>query len=97
MKGYISIHRMNSGNVRIELDDDASNKRFISVDITPDNFAKVITGLSYTPMEFEVSSLDVVGKTRVVEPRTIQGNHGNADDAEKFLLERILYYQTMLL
>lgn len=55
----------------IEVSDKASHIQFLSLKIPLADFMKALTGQFLNEVAGEVFGLDVVGKTRVVEPREI--------------------------
>lgn len=68
MKGSITISAPTYGNdkkaVNISIRDPLSRTRFITVEISYDQFTTALMGLAETPCDFEVSHLDRVGKER---------------------------------
>lgn len=75
MKGSITISRPSYGDgrekIRICVRDKASRGEFCEILVDYADFAKALTGLSETPMDFTCRGLENVGKKRVVEQRRI--------------------------
>lgn len=69
--GDINIYRDYNNDVFIRVVDHASRKEFLEVKMTAFNFTKLMTGLSGVSAELDLEGLDVVGKKKVVENRTI--------------------------
>ncbi|UBM12698.1 hypothetical protein [Cupriavidus metallidurans] len=68
LKGELSISRPSRGDMRdvieIQVKDEGSGVRFLTVVVDPAVFALALTGLSGQEVELEVKGLDVVGKTK---------------------------------
>lgn len=66
-EGKISIGRVHSNNgewVEITIKDETSLVEFLEVKVSLENFAKLITGLSYIDCNFQTRGLNLVGKQR---------------------------------
>ena len=66
-KGKISIGRVSSNDgewVEITIKDETSLIEFLEVKVSFENFAKLITGLSYIDCNFQTRGLGLVGKQR---------------------------------
>ncbi len=66
-KGDISIGRVSCGGqepdyIHMEIEDNTSRVTFLEIKMDFETFAKVITGQSSLPIEFEVRNLDKIGK-----------------------------------
>lgn len=70
-EGKITISRPNCGDgsecINIQIRDNNSKARFVEVQIGYSDFAQALTGLAQVPCEFNVTSLEVVGKVREVK------------------------------
>lgn len=70
-KGQITISRPQFGNeeevIRIVVRDEGSRTQFLEIDMTPEQFALALTGLSERPCKIEPFRLDTVGKIRESE------------------------------
>ena len=69
MKGKISLGRYNNANdiplqIHIRLEDDLSGVEFLSIEMSLENLANLITGMGYLDCEFQLRGLDKVGLTR---------------------------------
>ena len=78
-KGKLTISSPRSssradGWVSITLVDESSGREILEVDLEYDEFGKALTGLSYRPCEFEVSSLDLIGKNLETKEEIITYN-----------------------
>lgn len=71
MKFNLSISRNSKDIVGIEVVCKESRTRFLKLELTLEEYAQVITGLSHLEVEGEVKGLDTVGKTRVREQRSV--------------------------
>lgn len=69
IKCKVTISRRSDGLITIEVLDEASRARFLDLEMTLEAFAQAITGLSFQEADGEVRGLEVVGKTRIDEPR----------------------------
>jgi len=67
----ITISRNSNDTIRIAIKDRASGVRFAEVELTPHDFGMAVTGLSEIPVPCVVRELDVVGKTKIMETRTV--------------------------
>ena len=65
----LSISRGSNGVIRITVKDRLSRKRFVEVEMTPEEFGLAVTGLSELPVTASVQGLDVVGKRKITEKR----------------------------
>ena len=68
MKGKLTIGRQTYGDGRksisIQVEDAKSRVRFLDIEISCEDFAQVLTGLSCVECEIEVRNLGAVGKTK---------------------------------
>jgi hypothetical protein len=65
IKMGLSIHRVYCGDdsiIRIEIEDDEAAARFLEIDISLEEFAQAVTGLSIRPCVGVVRGLERVGK-----------------------------------
>lgn len=72
IKGDIQITRGSDDLVRIRLTDGASRVGFATVELSLAEFGSLITGMGLQDVKVTTTGLDVVGKTKVVEPRLIE-------------------------
>lgn len=70
-KGSVTISRNSSDEVNIRIHDSASGLEFVDIQMTLENYAMLITGLSRVEAIGEVRGLDKVGKRRVNEQRSV--------------------------
>lgn len=68
----VSIGRNSKDEIKLTFTDEASNIQFLDVRMTPEQFAMAITGLSGIEVQAEARELEVVGKTRITERRSIE-------------------------
>ncbi len=91
--GKIIIGRPTLGTgeeiMRIELRDDNSKGVFAELTMTLPDFAKALTGQAHMPFTAKYKNLDVVGKERIRENRSVeQPEHlGHKADLEQWLLD----------
>lgn len=71
LSGAISIMRRSSGEVVVQIRDDASRSTFVEALLSPHDFAMALTGLSETPCQMRVQNLRNVGLTKHVQSRSI--------------------------
>jgi hypothetical protein len=69
MKGKITLGRYQTNYdepnpIYIQIEDDLSGVTFLKVQLSLENFAKMITGLGYIDCDFELGGLDKVGAKR---------------------------------
>ncbi len=85
----MSITRNSRNEITVEIMDDLSRNRFVTVSMTPEKFAMMVTGLSMVEVNFEVKGLRNVGKKRISERRTITytGKEYNRKILEAWLME----------
>lgn len=67
----VTITRDSNDVFRIRLYDDAACNEFVTVSMTPRDFAMALTGMTRMPAVADVHRLDTVGKRRVVERRSV--------------------------
>jgi hypothetical protein len=70
-KGSVSISRNSNDQVNIRIHDSASGAEFVDIQITLENYALLITGLSRVEATGDVRGLDKVGKQKVIEQRSV--------------------------
>jgi hypothetical protein len=70
-KGSVSISRNSNDQVNIRIHDSASGTEFVDIQMTLENYALLITGLSRVEATGDVRGLDRVGKHRVIEQRSV--------------------------
>lgn len=87
----ISISRNSSDEIGISVADEASGITFLDLRLTPQEFAMALTGCAYTDVKAaEVRGMDVVGKRKVVEPRTVVypgESYGSREEMRAWLKE----------
>jgi len=81
----ISKPQCSSGEryISIAIEDDASHLRFFQGKMSLEDFADCLTGHSYCTIEGEVGGLSNVGKTKVMERRTLEcplSGYGKGED-----------------
>lgn len=65
LEGKITISKVSGYDgqyVEIQIEDNGSRNRFVTVKLSLENFAKAIMNQGYIPMTFETGNLAVVGK-----------------------------------
>ena len=73
IKANICISRDSSDTMRLKVQDEASRATFLELEISPHDLMMALTGLAYVDAKnAEVRALDVVGKNKVTEPRSIK-------------------------
>ena len=71
LEGQVTISRDNQNIVCIEVKDTLSRITFVKLKLTLEEYAKVITGLSYQDCQMEVKGLEYVGKEKITEARSV--------------------------
>lgn len=71
INGSLGISRRSDDKICIEISDEASGVAFVLAEIEPYDFAQLITGLHGVKAQCKVRGLDVVGKKKVRESRTV--------------------------
>lgn len=72
LEGSITISRPSSDGrkyIQIEIKDEGSRIKFVTVKVKLSDFAEALTGLSYMPCRFNTRGLDIIGKVK--EAKTI--------------------------
>lgn len=74
-KGQISINRVTSNAepynyIRIALDDD-NGSQIISIELTVENYGKLVSGLSDVDCKYQVTNVDRIGLTKEIRSMTI--------------------------
>lgn len=93
LAGKLTISRPSSGDerfIRIAIRDELSRSRFVEFEVSLENFALALTGLSEVQGKMTVENLENVGKVRVVETRSIEcplKSFSPREDFEKWLRE----------
>lgn len=70
-KGSVSISRNSNDQVNIRIHDSASGTEFVDIQMTLENYALLITGLSRVEATGDVRGLDKVGKQKIIEQRSV--------------------------
>lgn len=70
INGNISCNRASDDTVRIEIEDNLSQQRFLEIKLSLEDFALMITGLSGIDFQGEVRNLSAVGKKKISEKRS---------------------------
>ena len=87
----ISISRNSKDMITITIHDRASHARFVELSLTPAYFAMAVTGLAHIDADSAVvRDLDVVGKRKVIEPRSIDcplPDYGSKEELRAWLRE----------
>jgi hypothetical protein len=88
MKMEIWSGRSSDGMFRIRISDTAANVYFVEVEMTPANFALMLSNMA-VECEGEVFNINRIGKTRVREERKVIYTEKDTDRAtiRKWLLE----------
>mgnify|MGYP004703519991 CR=1 FL=1 len=72
MKAKVTISRASNDKIYIRIIDSASRVEFAEVAMTVEDFGYAITGLSEQEGELKVRGLELVGKHKITEPRSIE-------------------------
>lgn len=89
INGNMTISRNNHNTINIEIGCEDSITRFLTIELTTDQFAMLVTGCHQHDIKMNVSNLDKVGKTRVREGRQVlypETSH-DRDFLEKWLID----------
>lgn len=78
----VSITRDSRDAIRISFQDEASNIRFVSVSMTPHDFAMAVTGLSHVEAKATVCGLRNVGLKKISQKRQAECPLTNSDRKE---------------
>jgi hypothetical protein len=70
MKVKLSLSRNSNDVISLSIKDCASLVTFVEVEMTPNDFAYLITGQAYMEGEAKVKGLELVGKTKIQESRS---------------------------
>jgi hypothetical protein len=89
VKGSITITRNSSDTIRVAIRDSASRTQFVTVEMSPHDFAMALTGLAEVEANVSVCGLANVGKFKVSEARqaTYPGSCHDKKELERWLLE----------
>lgn len=68
--------------IRISFKDKSSRKTFVQVEMSLQGFSQAITGLSEIEAKAQVDGLDVVGKQKLIEKRSVVCPIGSYDRCE---------------
>lgn len=68
----VGITRTSRDEIHIRFQDKTSRAQFVDVTMTPADFTMALTGLYGVEAKAVVKGLDVVGKTKIVERRSIE-------------------------
>lgn len=100
LTGKVCITRPSGGSIedepviKLEIKDDKSGLRFLTMTMKPADFALALTGLSYVPATFELRGSENVGKVkeimrgRFVVPREEERPGLSKDDMRQMLRNR---------
>lgn len=99
--GEISIYRVNDDvkSIRIELTDDKSRNRFITIEIDPKDLMLALTGFSGKPIKYETHRLEFLGKKKETEDLVvaiIAGEVGYYFDTKKQFQNYLEAYEHVL-
>ena len=72
MKFNLSISRNSHNRVGITVKCKTSRQAFLKLDLSLEEYAEVITGLSHVEVEGVVNGMNLVGKEKIVESRTVR-------------------------
>jgi len=81
MKVKLSLSRNSNDVISLSIKDCASLVTFIECEMTPSDFAYLITGQAFMESNAKVKGLDLVGKTKVQEQRAVEYNFNTTDRA----------------
>jgi hypothetical protein len=91
IKANICISRDSSDTMRVKVQDETSRATFLEMEFTTHDLMMALTGLAYVDATVaEVRDLDVVGKQKIIERRSVKYPHSDHDsraDKEKWLAE----------
>lgn len=86
----ISCCRDNRNQIHIEVRCDKSHVRFLDIHLTPEQFGMMVTGAYLSELPVEVEHLDLVGKTKVRENRSVvwpSDRIGSREEQEQFIID----------
>lgn len=91
LTGKISIARTRNDAIWIRVEDEISQMRVIEVEMTPEVFGNVVTGLGYQPCEFDFNDSGLVGmkaenKTEIVTLPPGESPYGMSEGREREIL-----------
>ena len=94
MNGKLTISKNNKGIVNVELTDEVSGIRVVSVEMPIVNFAEALFGLAYQDCSFELSpNCEYIGHNRISKPLVAEiKTIGNKKEAIIALKEAIKEY-----
>ena len=72
IKGAISCSRTNHNKIHIEVQCSSSRAKFLDIELTADEFGRLVTGMYLSDINIQVDKLDIVGKKKVAEPRSVE-------------------------
>lgn len=81
--GDISISRDSRDRINIRIEDDVSGIRFLDVNMSLQDFAFAVTGLSNQPITGELRGLEYLGKKKIMENRQVLAPKGLSGKAEQ--------------
>ena len=77
IKGEISCARTNHNKIHIAIKCSSSRAEFLDVEITAEQFGQLVTGMYLSDINMSVDKLDIVGKKKVVEVRSVEFSNKN--------------------
>lgn len=86
----VSCCRDNHNRIHIEVKCDKSNVRFLDILLTAEQFGKLITGAYMSELPVKVEHLDLVGKKKVREDRSVvwpSNRIGSREEQEQFIID----------
>jgi hypothetical protein len=72
IKANLSITRDSNDKMNIRVQDEASRATFLEIPIEPHDLMMALTGLAYIDVNAVVNELDIVGKQKITEKRSIE-------------------------
>lgn len=72
IKGEILCARTNQNKIHIEVQCSSSRAKFLDIELTPEQFGQLVTGLHLSDITLKVDKLDIVGKKKVAETRSVE-------------------------
>lgn len=89
MKQFTEVYigRGSDNMFRIDIKCESSNTRIVEVMMSPEDFALAITGRPLNDIPARFGNLLVVGKSKVVENRSVVIERTSRDESERYLKE----------
>lgn len=89
IKGELSCARTNHNKIHIQVQCSSSNAKFLDIELTTEQFGQLVTGLYLSDIDVRVDRLEIVGKKKVAESRSVEFPLENfrREDQEQWLID----------